>query len=667
MKKLVIAGYYGFGNVGDDAVLASIRDDLEVLDPEISLTALTFEGLRRGVPEGVEVISMTDFQRVVGAIRDCDLLLLGGGGIFNNYLAYPDNLLWRRSRDLSCFGLVYGFPLLALLHGRPAMTIGAGASEINSDLARRDIGLGIAACSEVTLRDKRSAEILRGLPILGDKKITVTADPVFRLNNAAGPLAERLRAVPRPVVGVSLRQWDFYGDQERLETEVSAALADFQAAYGGTILFLPFDSGRAAGNLSDDDQVFDRVISRLPAGINVERPEGLLPPKEAAAALGECDLALTMRLHPTVMAVKNGVPFAALAYDQKVSALLADAGLEDCVLDPAAVDRRQLLGRLETLLREGRSVRSRLAAIAEERARAAYGNIEAVARLLAAPYSQPPEARHQDLTDFFMSYLRRNLKFLGDPTVPAATGLNAWHMRYEAWRSQSIPEAPLAPLPGRSVTTFDLTSPFGRPIAHGLMAGEIDFVRSLMAELSETPGAIVEFGVFQGDWLERLEDIRRELGQAREIWGFDSFQGLPEPQADRDSDCWSHGQYAADLAEVAGRLKVSVRPHIKLIPGWFADSLKSPEAQALKEVAFARIDSDLYQSAVEVLNFLADRLADRAILVFDDWLADLDRGESRAFAEWLPQCGMQFDFLAYNDPGHLYLRARRISPKRKEA
>jgi len=58
--------------------------------------------------------------------------------------------------------------------------------------------------------------------------------------------------------------------------------------------------------------------------------------------------------------------------------------------------------------------------------------------------------------------------------------------------------------------------------------------------------------------------------------------------------------------------------------------------QAVREIALARIDCDLYAPAVECLDYLAGRLSDQSVLVFDDWTFDLAKGETRAFAEWLP-------------------------------
>ena len=94
-----------------------------------------------------------------------------------------------------------------------------------------------------------------------------------------------------------------------------------------------------------------------------------------------------------------------------------------------------------------------------------------------------------------------------------------------------------------------------------------------------------------------------------------------------------------------------------MIKGFFAQSLRDPEAQAVGHIAYARIDCDIYEPALDCLRYLAPRLADGAVLVFDDWPHRIDIGEGRAFAEWLPTVPhLRVEFLFFGTYGHFYLR-----------
>src|SRR5262249_18168453 len=91
----------------------------------------------------------------------------------------------------------------------------------------------------------------------------------------------------------------------------------------------------------------------------------------------------------------------------------------------------------------------------------------------------------------------------------------------------------------------------------------------------------------------------------------------------------------SDYEVVSAKLKLSERENLHLIKGWFEESLSRPEImEEVAPVAFARIDGDLYASAVTCLSFLTGRLSDGAYLCFDDWYDDPTKGETRAFFEW---------------------------------
>ena len=213
-------------------------------------------------------------------------------------------------------------------------------------------------------------------------------------------------------------------------------------------------------------------------------------------------------------------------------------------------------------------------------------------------------------------------------------------------------------------TTWAITDPWGAQVNDRMVDIEAAYAEALLIEIETRaiPGAIVEFGVFRGEWLLRLIKACERNGIRRQIFGFDSFEGLPPPSAEHDLDCWAEGDYAAGLEEVGQHLEVARRPNVKLVKGWFSESLHADDAQAIREIAFARVDCDLYEPAVTCLDYLDGRLSDGSILVFDDWTFNLAKGETRAFAEWAERKPpYRFEFLCFNSIGHLYIRVHHAS------
>ena len=216
------------------------------------------------------------------------------------------------------------------------------------------------------------------------------------------------------------------------------------------------------------------------------------------------------------------------------------------------------------------------------------------------------------------------------------------------------------PVPGvMFATSFAGNTEWGHKCHVALLNVELEYVDFLLAELKRTDveGALVEFGVFEGWWINHLFERSERIGLRRPVIGFDSFRGLSKPHAEFDQAFWKEGQYACSLDKVAANVSARKRPRIKLIEGFFADSLPGPEAQAVERIAFARIDCDIYAPALECLTYLGPRLSHGAVLVFDDWPHEIHTGEGRAFAEWLPTVpNLRFEFLFFGTWGHFYTR-----------
>ena len=233
---------------------------------------------------------------------------------------------------------------------------------------------------------------------------------------------------------------------------------------------------------------------------------------------------------------------------------------------------------------------------------------------------------------------------------------------YVEWSKQVFGK-PIAPLVDyeniKSVSTFAYGSKYFDIAAKGIFDAEMALVADLLLDIKQNnvAGDIAEFGVFEGGWLNRLYDLTVHHTLLKTLYGFDSFEGLSEPNATHDVVHWEKGMFSAGLEKVQKNLKTAERPRIKLIPGWFAQSLATSPATDVKAVCYARIDCDIYDPAVDCLRYLGPRLAHGSVLVFDDWAHNKNFGETRAFAEWVPTVPhLEFQFLYHGTWDHFYMR-----------
>lgn len=123
------------------------------------------------------------------------------------------------------------------------------------------------------------------------------------------------------------------------------------------------------------------------------------------------------------------------------------------------------------------------------------------------------------------------------------------------------------------------------------------------------PGLVLEFGVYRGFTITKIANIFKEST----VYGFDSFEGLPEDWFRNDGD-FSKGCFALDKLP-------HVPANVKLVQGWFNETLPIfIEEHQGEKVTFMHIDCDLYSSTKCIFDLLykANMLADRTLVVFDE-------------------------------------------------
>ncbi len=160
------------------------------------------------------------------------------------------------------------------------------------------------------------------------------------------------------------------------------------------------------------------------------------------------------------------------------------------------------------------------------------------------------------------------------------------------------------------------------------------------------PGVLCEFGVWQGEGLESIAKCsERNLGGGIPIFGFDSFDGMPETSVMFHDDCaevWRPGGYA-DTSVSAVETRV---PGATIIKGIFG-VLKPLLEYGISQVRFARIDCDIYEGYRDALRLLTPAIQKGTVLLFDEGVAPndpryhdgvRDSGE-RAIREWQEQSG----------------------------
>ncbi|MBR3456683.1 MAG: polysaccharide pyruvyl transferase family protein, partial [Selenomonadaceae bacterium] len=84
MHNLVVSGYYGSRNGGDEAMLAAMLEVLSELDPKLNITVISSDPEDTRRRHGVEAVSWLDMPGILCVLRKADLLISGGGSLLQN-------------------------------------------------------------------------------------------------------------------------------------------------------------------------------------------------------------------------------------------------------------------------------------------------------------------------------------------------------------------------------------------------------------------------------------------------------------------------------------------------------------------------------------------------------------------------------------------------------
>jgi len=174
--------------------------------------------------------------------------------------------------------------------------------------------------------------------------------------------------------------------------------------------------------------------------------------------------------------------------------------------------------------------------------------------------------------------------------------------------------------------------------------GEILSKASAYVSCSKMEGDYLEFGVWMGNSFVSAYHFAQKYGlKDMDFYAFDSFEGLPTLKGiDANESCFHKGQFSCSEEEFKRILKrkgVDLNK-VKTIKGWYKDTLNDDTKQSLplKKASIIWIDSDLYDSAVSVLDFITKYIQNGTLLIFDDWFCfkgNPKKGEQLAFKQWL--------------------------------
>lgn len=339
MPKVVISGYFGFQNNGDEAMLyamlKALEQKIQCFEPVV--LSKDPEGTRKFF--GVRAVSRHDLSSILGELREADLLISGGGGLLQDVTG-PNSILYY-----------LGIVSLARMLNKPVFFYGQGIGPVSTVLGRTLMQLVVNRVNLITVRDRESKGELSELGVCRPK-VEVTADPALGLDIGeicSEPGAEILAGIgvmPGDLVGISVRGWK--GDSTYMTT--IAKVCDGLMAKGRQVVFLPM-------HYPADVAASKEVAARM-SGVPfiIERQLNF---KEMLSLMMHTRMIVGMRLHFLIFGALLNIPMVGISYDPKVDRFLSlvDMPVGGSVVD---LDGNKLSGCIDSVDRSSWELKDKL-------------------------------------------------------------------------------------------------------------------------------------------------------------------------------------------------------------------------------------------------------------------------------------------------------------------
>lgn len=340
MRKILLAGYYGFGNLGDEAILEMVLKQLLHVTERENITVLSGNKEETSKKYKIRTIDRYNVISIIGRVASSDALVFGGGSLL---------------QDVTSKRSIYYYLLLiriAKTLGKKVIMLSQGIGPILSQRSKSITARVLNTVDHITVRDVQSMEFLISIGVNRDI-ILLSADPVinFRQNDTDERTDDGVKRVC-----FSLRNWKDVNVYAKI-----AGVTKRLCEKGIKCFFVPF-------YYNEDLRLVEEIESIL--GDQAVYYKERLSTEQAYDIIREMNLLVGVRLHALIFASAADVPFVAVSYDHKVDHFVESVNMsvacsievmdEECLyeeimkkLDNEQEERRKLkssVGKLRELI-----------------------------------------------------------------------------------------------------------------------------------------------------------------------------------------------------------------------------------------------------------------------------------------------------------------------------
>jgi len=306
MPKILISGYYGFNNIGDEAILKGLIEGVKRIFENVDIVVLSQYPDFTAKKHNVRSIKRTSIVDMFREMKDMDILVSGGGSLFQDVtskrsIAYYLGIIWLAKR----------------IFKKKVMIYSQGIGPVNKKYNRWMLRQILNSVDVINVRDEKSKLELQTIGV--KKDILVTTDTVFGikrpcLSKGKEVLTKMDRYKDKPYIGISVRPWKNNHDITR---EVAKLCSKIITELNHTPVLIPFHFHKDLKLMENIKKEVDGIYRD-----KVVLMDEYLYVDEYLSLIGNMDIMVAMRLHGLIFSVLMGIYPVGISYDPKIQSFM---------------------------------------------------------------------------------------------------------------------------------------------------------------------------------------------------------------------------------------------------------------------------------------------------------------------------------------------------------
>ena len=339
---IIISGYYGYENIGDDSILIPLIGGIRERLPDAKITVLARNPKNVERISRVRTINRFNLFSIWREMRHAKLLISGGGSLLQDGTSKKSLLYY--AYIMRC----------AKKHGLRVMVYANGLGPLSAPSSRVAAAKAISDADYISFRERSSLELLGELGVSRDDA-RVTADPALLIEPAQNSWIDHIHSregVSTEYFIVSIKDGNNF-DGAKTDSDVLDSLAadirEIAEKYSLTPLYIPMYVGR-------DGAITKRLAEMVGRGVVFEK----LTASELCGLIKRARFVVGTRLHMLIFAASMAVPMIGITYDPKIDAFLDYINQRENMLDIRTFKEGELVLACESIVKNEAAIRERL-------------------------------------------------------------------------------------------------------------------------------------------------------------------------------------------------------------------------------------------------------------------------------------------------------------------